>query len=108
MADQITGRCGQGRLAGFLNVTKTLTKRLIRNLRVDIAMRAWHVAGAYGFAARSFHGVIDISRHLTLRHITIERAFIVVFMTQGQSISRAAGQKNLFAAHPTAHLRQAD
>ena len=107
MAHQIARSRGQRRLAGLRDLIIALAQRLMLDLGVDVAGGAGHVARAHRLAARGFHRLVEVARHLALRRVAGMGLAVVIAPVQRQRIGRAARQQHLVAGHPPAHLRQA-
>jgi len=107
LADQIARRHRQGRLGLAADLAIPLSIGLVGDARVDVGRGAGHGARAHRLAAGGLHRLVEVARHLPLRHVAVVHAVVVVAPLQRESVGRAARQQYLVTGHAARHLRQA-
>ena len=69
MADQIARSNSKRCVRSLRNLVIAFTHGFVFDFRVDIACGAGHVLCADGFDPGGFHGIIQVTGHLALRHV---------------------------------------
>ena len=69
MADHVTRSGGQRRIRGLRDLVIARARGLMRDLGVDIASRARHVARAHRLATGGFHRLVKLAGHLARRGV---------------------------------------